>query len=252
MHISTAESESLTRLMSLFAEDYQETEVRRRVGEEILLLLNADYLASYVWDGGLNKFDGRVSINMDDANLSAYEQYYQYHDPITFQLQSRRVPTLVSQVMPQAELENTEFFNDFLKKDGLHYGVNMFAYDGNINIGDLRIWRGSTRENFSQHSLNLLMMIQPAFTRALMRARGKQQRVVTPDAGYMPTPFLTRLSCREREIASKILLGLSDKEIAHNLNIEFCTVRTHLAHIFEKLGARNRSQVVAALLGEHR
>ena len=256
MFITAAESESIARLMALFAEDYEEAEVRRQVGEELLRLLDADYLASFVWDGAASRFDSRVSINMDDANLARYEAYYQYHDPITFELQARRMPTLVNQVMPQRELVKTEFFNDFLRKDGLHYGVNMFAYDGDTNIGDLRIWRGSRKENFGTHDLGILAMVQPAFTRALARARRRQGIATAKPALPAPNPLcataprLARLSAREQEIAFSILQGMSDKAIANRLNIEFCTVRTHVAHIFEKLGVRNRSQIVAALMGE--
>ena len=75
--------------------------MRERVGYGLLDLLKADYFASYVWDEVANRFDGRVTLNMNDDTLQSYEAYYQFHDPITFELQARRVPTLVTQVMPQ-------------------------------------------------------------------------------------------------------------------------------------------------------
>lgn len=247
MFISASDSECLTRLMLLFAEDYSEVEVRTKAGEEILRLLKADYFASYFWDASRTMFGGRVSINMDDSNLQAYDDYYQYRDPITFKLQSLKVPTLVRQVMPQRELERTEFFNDFLKKDGLQYGLNLFAYDNDINIGDMRVWRSGRREDFSQQSIEVLQMIYPAFARALARARRKQASS-SGGAGKGTEAPLLKLSARERQIAAMIAQGLSDKQIAQSLNIEFSTVRTHVAHLFEKLGARNRAQVVAMLL----
>lgn len=37
-------------------------------------------------------------------------------------MQQRREATLVLQVMPQHELVRTEFFNDFLDRDGLYWG----------------------------------------------------------------------------------------------------------------------------------
>ena len=86
-----------------------------------------------------------VFLNMSPDNLARYEEYYQFRDPITPVLQKRRRATLVREVMPQDELEKTEFFNDFLIQDGLHHGINVYAYDGDLNIGDLRIWRGKGR-----------------------------------------------------------------------------------------------------------
>lgn len=235
MYLNSGQRESLGRLMGWLAEDYSEQVVRRRVGEELLSLLGADYFASYIWSDEQRRFGDRVAINMDDGNLQAYEDYYQFHDPITHQLQLRRVPTLVTQVMPQEQLMRTEFFNDFLARDGLCYGVNMYAYEGERNIGDLRIWRGRRAGNFDRATLQLLSLIQPAFTRALARGRS------TREAPGLP------LTAREREIAALVGGGLADKEIARKLGIGFSTVRTHLQRIFEKLGVHNRTQLQQAV-----
>src|SRR5947209_9072747 len=156
MFLSAAQSRSLSRLMVALAEPHGEAEVRERIGEGLLDLLNADYYASYVWDASRAVFGSRVALNMSDGNLSSYEAYYQYHDPITSKMQQQRNATLVEQVMPQSELMRTEFFNDFLHKDGLYWGVNMYAWDGDENIGDMRIWRSRKRQRFSPESLQLL------------------------------------------------------------------------------------------------
>jgi acyl carrier protein len=50
----------------------------------------------------------------------------------------------------------TEFFNDFLYRDGLYWGVNLYAWDGDRNIGDMRIWRSRRRERFGADTLDLL------------------------------------------------------------------------------------------------
>src|SRR6516164_5180326 len=172
MVLSASESRVLARIFGLLAEDLAEHNVREALGHGLLELLQADYYASYVWQDDARRFDHAVYLNMDPKNLANYEAYYQYHDPITFKLQARREATLVTQVMPQRELMRTEFFNDFLARDGLHWGVNAYSFAGNRNIGDVRIWRGRQRENFDAHTLELLRLIEPAFTGALVRAQG--------------------------------------------------------------------------------
>ena len=57
-------------------------------------------------------------------------------------------------------------------------------------------------------------------------------------------------SVREFEIARMISNDLSDKEIAHRLQVEVSTVRTHIERIFAKLGVRRRSGV-ASLFARH-
>ncbi|MDP1633811.1 MAG: helix-turn-helix transcriptional regulator, partial [Gallionellaceae bacterium] len=124
---------------------------------------------------------------------------------------------------------------DFLARDGLHWGVNMYAYEGERNIGDLRIWRGRGRDNFNRDTLELLEMLRPAFTQALIRAR------------TTCAPVNVSLTLRERGIADLVCAGLSDKEIAQRLGIEFSTVRTHMQKLFEKHGVHSRSQLQTVL-----
>jgi DNA-binding CsgD family transcriptional regulator len=243
MYLSPAKTQVLGRVMQTLAEPHAEAEVRERVGALLLELLDADYYASYVWDDGSRTFGRRVSLNMSDRNLATYETYFQHRDPITPVMQQRRDATLVLQVMPQHELVRTEFFNDFLYRDGLYWGVNLYAWDGEHNIGDMRIWRNRRRESFDQDTLDLLELVRPAFIAALRRARGaapQQSRV-------QAAPALSLLSDREREIVQLASLGLGDKVIAQRLGIGFTTVRTHLSHAFRKLGVDNRVQLVACL-----
>src|SRR6201988_3375076 len=230
MVLSASESRVLSRIFGLLAEDLTEHDVREALGHNLLELLQADYYASYVWQDDARRFDHAVYQNMDPKNLANYEAYYQYHDPITFKLQARREPTLVTQIMPQRDLIRTEFFNDFLARDGLYWGINAFSYVGNRNIGDVRIWRARHRENFDGHALELLRLVRPALTGALVRARGE---AAITDAGRTP---LLALSVRELEIAQLIAEDLSDKEIGYRLGIETSTIRTYVKRIFAKLG----------------
>lgn len=240
MYVTAQESRALSRLFGLLAEDLAEREVRERIGHHLLELLSADHYASFVWDTPSRSFGSGVWLNMSPDNLASYDAYYQYNDPITLKLQARREPTLVTQIMPQRELVRTEFFNDFLARDGLHWGVNVFSYAGQRNIGDLRIWRGRRRENFDLRTLELLRLVEPAFTGALIRAG------VAPPHMMEEPAVAPRLSQRELEVAMMICEGLPDKVIAYRLGVEPSTIRTYLKRIFDKLGVHRRSGIAAA------
>ncbi|MET9553902.1 response regulator transcription factor [Streptomyces sp. NPDC006645] len=64
-------------------------------------------------------------------------------------------------------------------------------------------------------------------------------RVRTPAAGN------EALSAREREVLELVARGTSNREIAAELFISEATVKTHLTHIYGKLGVKDRAAAVA-------
>jgi len=145
--------------------------LRNAVADDLLHLFRSDFLASFIWDQEKGFFDRVVTRNMSPANLANYNSYYRHRDPITPILQRRKAATLVCEIMSQRELEDTEFFNDFLMVDGLHHGMNIYAYDGDLNIGDLRIWRAKGKPTFERRDAELLNLVLPHFRNALRNAR---------------------------------------------------------------------------------
>ncbi|MEU6981303.1 response regulator transcription factor [Streptomyces sp. NPDC046371] len=65
-------------------------------------------------------------------------------------------------------------------------------------------------------------------------------RVRTPAA-----PADETLSAREREVLELVAKGTSNREIAAELFISEATVKTHLTHVYAKLGAKDRAAAVA-------
>ena len=236
MYLTGSEQHALRGVFTLLAEDRGEQEIRERLGWALLDLLHADQFASFVWNAESGRFDGRVALNMDPANLDRYGEWHQHHDPITFVLQSHRRATRVTDVMPQRALMHTEFFTDFLSRDGLHWGMNLHAFEGERALGDLRIWRRKGRSDFGDHEKALLDLIEPAFAGALQRA----QRATAPASGAREAAWAL-LSVREQEVARCVREGLTDKEIARRLAVGVPTVRTYLRRIFDKLGIERRS-----------
>ena len=60
----------------------------------------------------------------------------------------------------------------------------------------------------------------------------------------------TNISGREMQTLEQLCIGLSNKEIARNLDIQEVTVKLHVKNIFSKLGVSNRTQ--AALFAKDR
>lgn len=61
-------------------------------------------------------------------------------------------------------------------------------------------------------------------------------------------PPRPQLSPREREVLRRVAAGRSNPEIARDLFIGEATVKTHLLHVFEKLGVSDRTRAVTLAL----
>ncbi len=73
------------------------------------------------------------------------------------------------------------------------------------------------------------------------------RRLSAPDATAAPAVSLELLSPRERDVALAVARGLSNKEVARELDITERTVKAHLGTVFTKLGVRDRLHLVLLL-----
>lgn len=66
--------------------------------------------------------------------------------------------------------------------------------------------------------------------------------------GRMHSPSAPSLSGRELEVLQAVAEGLSNRDIAGRLHVSEATVKTHLLHVFSKLGVDNRTAAATAAL----
>jgi DNA-binding NarL/FixJ family response regulator len=82
-------------------------------------------------------------------------------------------------------------------------------------------------------------LLDPVVQSRLIAAAGAARRPA-PSATSLPD----ELTPREAEVLSLIARGLSNGEIAETLVVSEATVKTHINHLFAKIGARDRAQAV--------
>jgi len=86
-----------------------------------------------------------------------------------------------------------------------------------------------------------------------IRATARGETVLAPAVaarllGKMRAPAEEKLSARELEVLGLVSEGASNGEIAQALHISEATVKSHLLHIFAKLGVADRTAAVTVAL----
>ena len=135
-------------------------------------------------------------------------------------------------------------YRSFLGAFGIVDAAEMvFANDGD-NIGGISLlWTrpmddSSRREHDSLQSLR--RYIQLSFHQALQG---------TPIGWRKTLVNVYRLTRREVQIVELVCAGHTNAKLAQLLDLSLATVKTHLLHVFEKLGVSNRAALVQRALG---
>ena len=134
-------------------------------------------------------------------------------------------------------------------------GVELTAELGKIGGPPVLILTTFDTENLIVAAMNagaqgyLLKDAPPEELTRAVRAVNEGKPVMSDQVTVALTRRLTQprtsLSARELEILQAVATGHTNKEIAQELFISQATVKTHLVHIFDKLGVDNRTSAVA-------
>lgn len=248
MHLSTTQARALANVMRLLAEADDADALRGDLALPMLDLLQADTYVSYTCDTGTQQFERVKALNVSLDNLRTWDAYYRFIDPLTAPMMARRHPTIATQILGQDDLGKTEFFNDFLARDQMHWGINVYVFAQAQCTGDMRIWRRRARGNFDANEMAAMRLVEPAFAAALGRLQWSARPEAVPDVRESVVDLLRRtsaLSQREAEVAALLLSGCPDKLIASRMAVQARTVRFHLSNAFRKLRVENRTELAA-------
>ncbi|MBM7051557.1 MULTISPECIES: response regulator transcription factor [unclassified Rothia (in: high G+C Gram-positive bacteria)] len=95
----------------------------------------------------------------------------------------------------------------------------------------------------------LLKDAPPEQVHAAIRNTAAGKNTLSPDIASALMTRMQRshvtLSAREKELLALLATGATNKELARQLFISEATVKTHLVHIYSKLGVDNRTGAIA-------
>ncbi|WP_100188224.1 MULTISPECIES: hypothetical protein [unclassified Marinomonas] len=75
------------------------------------------------------------------------------------------MPDIIDEVLERKILERSDLYNEFLKPNGMHHGVNVFFLLGNGMLGGYRIWRSKDKLPFTERDIDISNQLKPYFVR---------------------------------------------------------------------------------------
>lgn len=246
---------SLSYLRELYARRDPES-FKRHVLETITDLVPSE-LTTY------NELDLRTSKNVweweptpsDFAELTESFAIYMDENPCIayYRRTGDGRATKISDFLTQRELRKLGYYNEYLRKVGLEHRMSIVLPKPPHSVIALALGRG---KDFSERDRLVLDLLRPhlaqAYDNAAALARIRQESVHSSQTKGV---LLTResferlgLTNREAEILLGVAQGKTNKQIAASLYVSPFTVKTHLQHVYRKLGVESRTEALARVL----
>jgi DNA-binding NarL/FixJ family response regulator len=140
-------------------------------------------------------------------------------------------PLRISDVVSQVRFRNSAFYSAVMRPLGREHELKLWLPAPRGHARYFELERPAGRD-FDERDRSLLALLRPYLAR--LRTSWERRPQV---------PFLTE---RELDVLSLVAQGLTNREISRQLFISPATVRTHLEHIYDKLGVRSRAGAVSA------
>jgi DNA-binding NarL/FixJ family response regulator len=140
-------------------------------------------------------------------------------------------PLRISDAVSRARLRKSQFYLSVMRPLGREHELKLWlpAPRGHARYFELERGPGP---DFDERDRSFLSLLRPHLAR--LRARWERR------------PHLPSLTEREVDVLALVGQGLTNRQISSRLFISPATVRTHLEHIYDKLGVRSRAGAVSA------
>ena len=140
-------------------------------------------------------------------------------------------PLRITDVVSTRAFRRSAFYTLMMRPFGVEHELKLWLPAPSRRAHFFSFVRGPGRD-FSDRDVNLLSLVRLH----LARLRARWERAPRP----------AQLTERELDVLELVAQGLTNREVAVRLFISTGTVRTHLEHVYEKLGVRTRAGAVAA------
>lgn len=190
---------------------------------------------------------GFVGVNIDRSIEKDYNTEFWHLDPLHprhFE-HSKESVVCSNTTLSQQQWLQTIFYQDFMKPRGFLHAADIFFRNQEGIIAALLTTRNKDCGKYEAHELELLhgaqRFIEFSLNKIYLPPRISERNYVEEKYG------LTR---RELDVLECAMTGYTNKVMCQELDMRLPTLRTHLRHIFEKVGVSGTNELIARIFRE--
>lgn len=138
----------------------------------------------------------------------------------------------------------TRLYRDVVVPMGIHYTIEAVMVRAGKLVGTFAMGRSKDKGNFDEHDLKIVRMIEPHVALSMSGLRPNSAK--GPDVESLASRF--GLTEREASVASLVVQGCTNIQIARQLGLSESSVKRHVGNVMRKVGAGNRASLVGTIL----
>jgi DNA-binding CsgD family transcriptional regulator len=190
---------------------------------------------------------GIVTHNMAKEEDKLYQSRYMHMDPLNPNLFENSSETVVhmDSIMSAQFIEQSVYYQDFLKPLNYRYATDIFFRSQGKIIAVITLLREESQGEFTEEELSLLRKQQPFLEYTLNTVYLSKRISERKTIGER-----YQLSSRELDVLELVISGANNKLIAKELVLGLATVKTHLQHIYQKVGVVSRTELLSRVIEE--
>ena len=134
-----------------------------------------------------------IARGVTREKLHLFREYYYQFDPFLRHFPPTAPVLTMDQVIPPGRLLESEYYNDFLKPQGIHHQLTMFVKVNGRAAGVIALFRSRKRRNFSRADMMkadlCLSYLAGALEKVMLaETAGREQRAAEALASGLPLP----------------------------------------------------------------
>ena len=195
-------------------------------------------------------------FNIPEKVNDDYFNYYHRIDDIRTRAFNQSFPARSSDIMTYREWNKMEYFCDFMKANNFYYQLKADIHYKDKLLSSISLLRNKRSGDFKDKELLYLHILRPHFGNHMYKlmVTERQEKTLQKKSIHISRVIdhnqnKFRFSNRETDVLDLVIRGLTSAEVSDRLYISNETVRKHLKNIFVKSKARNKTELLAKLVG---
>jgi DNA-binding CsgD family transcriptional regulator len=187
-----------------------------------------------------------VAFNIAKDYVDRYYNHFQYIDTMYFFFVQDEIDEYqTSRYISDEMRESSDYYRKWLKPQNLFYSIGAKTLNNDRQLtGSVNLWRSRAKGDFSQRELAYLRILTKHFSQkltTLLIIEEKREQSISRLKERFSAYLLTN---REIEVLALLLAGFKTNEIAEKLFITPDTAKTHVKHVYHKLGVHSKIELI--------